>query len=182
MFQAERWAAAFAAVSGDGLGEGLEVLRVIACCTVALRGPVVGMSAAFRLERMIRTALEKTGTGSRSAEFAARFVSLMVKKGRFFALNQIIKEVEKISDEREGVMVVIIEAVTAPDRKFEEELKRKLIKQSGAREIRLIFRAVPGLLGGCRLRIGSEVIDASLRGQIQKMAADLGAAALPVQC
>jgi F-type H+-transporting ATPase subunit delta len=180
MFQAERWASAFAAVSGDSLGEGLEVLRVIAGCTVVLPVPVAGMPAAFRLERMIRTALEKTGTGGRGAEFAVRFVTLMVKKGRFFAFNRIIKEVEKISDERAGVLTVVIEAVTAPDREFEEELKRKLIKQSGAREIRLIFRAVPGLLGGCRLCIGSEVIDASLWGQIQKMAADIGAAALPV--
>jgi F-type H+-transporting ATPase subunit delta len=134
---------------------------------------------------MIRGALEKTSGFSRGAELAASFTALLVKKGRFSALHQIIKEAEKIADERKGILTVVIESVTSPDKTFEEELKQKLLKQQGVwnhpvpKEVRLISRLVPGLLGGYRLRMGSEVFDASLRGQIQSMAAELNAAAFP---
>jgi F-type H+-transporting ATPase subunit delta len=185
MIYAERWAAAFAEVCGDSLDEGIEVLKVIAACGAVLPGPVTGTSEALQLERMIRNALKRTSGFSRGADLAAMFTALLVKKGRFFALRRIIEEAEKIADERKGILTVVIESVTTPDKQFEEELKQKLLTQQGAwnhpvpREVRLISRLVPELLGGYRLRVDSEVFDASLRGQIQSMAAELNAAALP---
>jgi F-type H+-transporting ATPase subunit delta len=185
MYKAERWADAFAAVAGDSLDEGLEVLNVISGCTIVLPGPVSGTVEALQLERMIRGALKQVGDFSRGAELAVRLAVLLVKKGRFFLLRRIIEEAEKIADARKGILSVVIESVTAPDKEFEEELKRKLLKQHGVwnhpvpKEIKLVFRPVPELLGGYRLRIGSELIDASLRGQIQNMAADLNTAGFP---
>jgi F-type H+-transporting ATPase subunit delta len=195
MVYAGRWADAFAAVCGESLDEGLAALKVIAGCTERLPGPVTGTSEALQLERMILSAVEKTGGFSRGAELAARFTALMIKKGRFSALHLIIEEAEKIADERKGILTVVIESVTAIDKKFEDELKQKLLqqgllkqgllKQQGAwnypvpKEVRLISCLVPELLGGYRLRMDSEVFDASLRGQIQSMAAELNAAALP---
>jgi F-type H+-transporting ATPase subunit delta len=62
------------------------------------------------------------------------------------------------------------------DDELQERIKAGLIKRYGAREIRLISQIVPELLDGYRLRIGTELIDSSLKGQIQNMAKELHAA------
>jgi F-type H+-transporting ATPase subunit delta len=58
---------------------------------------------------------------------------------------------------------------------FEDTLKKQIQEKTGAPEIKLEKRIMPELLGGCRLRMDSTLIDASLRSQLQKMAVDLKA-------
>jgi F-type H+-transporting ATPase subunit delta len=62
------------------------------------------------------------------------------------------------------------------DEAFTEALRAKLREETAAREVRIDARLMPELIAGCRLHIGSDCRDASLRGQLHKMAADLRAA------
>jgi len=55
----------------------------------------------------------------------------------------------------------------------EARLVEALKRRTGAREVRLEKRAAPELGGGFRLRLGDEVIDASVRGMLRKMASGL---------
>lgn len=178
MFLPERWAAAFfgAAPSPEAAEEGLAAFRALLSPVGELRREVSGAAQAVRLEGMIRAAAAKTGLRSPGLEGAIRLITLLVKKSRLKYGGPVAEGIEKLLDEKKGIVEVTLETAFPPEAEFEEALKKALIKKTGAGEIRVLPRRAPELLGGCRLRIGGRSIDASLRGQLEKMAADLGAA------
>jgi F-type H+-transporting ATPase subunit delta len=180
MFQGERWADAFIGVCGDQAGEGLAALKAMIPSIAGLPGPVLGMDDGARVERMLRAALKSSGADAqdRGVEYALRFVTLMARKGYFKHLGAVLDAVERRVDAENGVLTVNAESVNPLGDELQETLSAALKKRTGAREIRLVSRIVPELLGGYRLRIGSELIDTSLRGQIQRMTMDLHRAGL----
>jgi F-type H+-transporting ATPase subunit delta len=173
MFQGDRWADAFMAVCGDHAAEGVDTLKAFVPSLSRLPGQVSGNSYGVRVERMLRSVLDTSGPG---AEYAIRFVALLIRRGYFKHLKAALRAVEQRLDAKNGVLTVNVESVRPLDDGLQERIKAGLIKRYGAREIRLVFQIVPELLGGYRLRIGTELIDSSLRGQIQKMAKELHAA------
>ncbi|MDR2258423.1 MAG: F0F1 ATP synthase subunit delta [Treponema sp.] len=178
MFLPERWAAAFfgAAPSPEAAEEGLAAFKALLPPVENLRGEVAGAAQAIRLEGMIRAAAAETGFRSPGLEGAIRLITLLVKKNRLAYGGRVAEGIEKLLNEKKGIVEVVLETAVPPEAEFGEALKKALIKKTGAGEIRVLPRVLPELLGGCRLRIGGRSIDASLRGQLAKMAADLGAA------
>jgi F-type H+-transporting ATPase subunit delta len=177
MFQGERWVDAFIGACGDKTGEGLAVLKVLIPPIARLSGPVLGVNDGVRVERMLRAALKGSGVGPQDegAEYAIRFVTLLIQKGCFKHLKAVLQTLEQMVDARNGVISVNVESVSPLDDELQENIKTALKKRTGAREVRLVSRIVPELLGGYRLRIGTELIDTSLKGQIQRMTMDLHA-------
>jgi F-type H+-transporting ATPase subunit delta len=178
MFQGDRWADAFVTVCAAHADEGLAVLKAFAPVLSRLPGRVDGSGDALALERMLRAALEAAGAGSddRGAEYAVRFVALLVRRGWFGQLDEAVSAVEQRVDARNGVLAVDLESASPLDGDMQEQLAAALIRRYGAREIRLTVRVVPELLGGYRLRCGSDLVDSSVRGQLQRMARDLRSA------
>jgi F-type H+-transporting ATPase subunit delta len=176
MFISQRWAAAFINSMGDQAGEGFIVLGILSAWIKELPGAVFGSRDAKRLERLIMEGVEKTGAGK--AEIpgkCSRFVCLLIKKDLFRHIDPVLREIEKILNEQKGILPVIAESAQPLDEELEALIAGDLKKRKGATEVRLEKRINPALVGGLRLRIGDEVIDASLRGQLQRMAAELAA-------
>jgi F-type H+-transporting ATPase subunit delta len=180
MFPADRWALAFTGVCGADAGAGLEALRRLGPWFKGIPGAVSGSAAAARLGRAIAAAREKSGAGPDfSLEFAVRLLMLLVKRDQVRHIDAVIREVQAVLDRQGRVLTVTVEAAFPLKGDFTETLKDGLRRRTGAAEIRLVPRIVPELLGGYRLRMGSEVLDGSLRGQLRKMARDLRAAPIP---
>jgi F0F1-type ATP synthase delta subunit len=178
MFFAGSWAAAFVDASGSSAKEGLELLKILIPAMGKVSGIVTGTAASHEAVRILRGALVKAGLGpeDRGAEFALRTLGLLIKKGRLKYGTLLIGEIEKVLERREGILPVTVETAFPLDSEFQQTLEGLLKKQTGARGVRLKIALVPELLGGCRLRIGDRSLDVSLRGRLQKMAADLQAA------
>jgi F-type H+-transporting ATPase subunit delta len=115
------------------------------------------------------------GAEAKNAETAIRFILLVVKRGRFAYMDRILREIERILDAGNGILTVTLETVAAAADTFKESLRAQLQEKTGAREIRIETRIVPELLGGYRLRMGTELIDASLSLFLKEMAADMAA-------
>ncbi|MDR3167522.1 MAG: F0F1 ATP synthase subunit delta [Treponema sp.] len=191
MFSAERWAAAFIKVledgdpdkpgypddSGGGPGKagsrGLASLKALAAPVERIPGKKSGAAAAAQLNRMIQKAFAQWSPVEKETEIARRFLLLMVKRDVFQNINLIIREIEDLLDKKEKILRVTAESALPMDEAFWEQLKEPIKQKTGAGDIRFMIRTVPELLSGCRLQIGSVSIDASLRGQLQKMAEDL---------
>jgi F-type H+-transporting ATPase subunit delta len=69
----------------------------------------------------------------------------------------------------------MVESALPLDGELEAFISGEIRKRKMAGELKLEKRINAELIGGFRLRIGDEVIDASLRSQLQRMAADLAA-------
>jgi F-type H+-transporting ATPase subunit delta len=161
------------AVCGDHAAEGVDALKAFVPPLSRLHGQVSGNSYGARVESMLRSALGTSGPG---VEYAVRFVVLLIRRGCFKHLNAALRAVEQRLDAKNGVLTVNAESVCPLDDALQERIKAGLIKRYGVREIRLVSQIVPELLEGYRLYIGTELIDSSLKGQIQKMAKELHAA------
>jgi F-type H+-transporting ATPase subunit delta len=192
MFTPKRWAAAFLAAldggepgggPGDGTAEeGLAVLRILAGVFGGIPFALAGYSASRRLGAMTRAALDAAGGYGRGAEFAAGLALLLVRKNAFAHVSRVIREIEGMIDERRGVLNAVLESALPEDGDGDGELKESLEKilcsKTGAAEVRLECRLVPELMGGFRLRVGCDYTDASLRGLLQDMAADMAGGSL----
>jgi F-type H+-transporting ATPase subunit delta len=178
MFSAGRWASAFAAAAGASAEEGLDLLKVLIPALGHISGVVSGTAASLTMTRYLREGLTRAGieAGNRGAFFALGTVALLIKRNRLSWGNPLIREIEKVLDERNGTLPATVETAFPLDQEFEHTLGELLKQKTGAREIRLTVAVVPELLSGCRLRMEGRSLDLSLRGQLQKMAADLQAA------
>jgi F-type H+-transporting ATPase subunit delta len=176
MFAADRWALAFTGIfpSAAEAEEGLALFKALAEPLAGIRGLFSGVSAASRLDRTLRQAL---GPAFRDPEVekVCRFLVLLVRRGRYRHVKELAGAIEKRLDEMKGVLPVSLESAFPLGGDYEEKLKDLLKKESGAREIRLEKQLVPELLGGCRLRIGSERLDATVRAYLRQMTKDLAA-------
>ncbi|MDR1933717.1 MAG: F0F1 ATP synthase subunit delta [Spirochaetales bacterium] len=173
MFEAGRWAQAFLAACGSRKEEGIAALKVFESCME--RVPIgSGSAAADRLGKMIR---ESLGTSSdRGTEAARRTVMLLVKKGFTKRTASVLREAKKLFEAENGILRVVVDSAFALDARFEGVLRGTIKERTAAREVILHVRIMPQLIGGCRLYIGTQCFDASVHGQLHKMAADLRAA------
>jgi hypothetical protein len=182
MFVPRHWAQGFINACGAAAPEALALVKALAPVILSIPGQVSGTAAALRLEPLIRRALaaapESPGAPAlRSRDLALGLILLLVKKNRFACVGQVIEAVEQELDARQGILRVLLESArpldAASGAEFPEELKRSLMKKTGAAGLRLETRVRPELLAGYRLRIGSRVIESSLRLHLRQLGAEL---------
>jgi F-type H+-transporting ATPase subunit delta len=145
-----------------------------------------GSADALRMEKILMKSVRlSTKTGKTSGgipqtavESAIRFISLLIRKGRFRRIDSIMQRIEEQTFRQNGILAVTAESAAPMESDFEEELRRQIEKITGAKKAIIKAAHVPELLGGYRLRMGGFYIDASLKGQIEKMKAGLDAAVM----
>ena len=180
MFHGDRWAAAFINASGNAEA-GLACLKAMTPPVKAISGMFFGHFAAVRVEKILREGIAAagfTGQADNAAEYSIRFICLLVEKNCFRHIDSVLQKIEQRLDEQKGTLTVIAESAVPMDSVTQEELRRQIAARVGTAEIKMKTRLVPELLGGYRLRIGGFCIDASLKGQLKKMTADLEEAVL----
>jgi F-type H+-transporting ATPase subunit delta len=182
MLHAEPWVAAFINVLGKNAGEGLACLKALAAPLKPLSRRLFGWQAAKRLEKTLRESANDVGlsedaVANGTAEYAIRFICLMVEKNIFRRVDMVIERIEKHLDEQNGVLEITAESAAPVDGAFEEELKKMIAGRTGATAIKMKTRIVPELLAGFRLRYGGFFVDASLKGQLERMTAGLSGTA-----
>jgi F-type H+-transporting ATPase subunit delta len=105
-----------------------------------------------------------------AAPLTVRFVLLLATKRRLFALNEIIGAYERRIAEQKGEINAEVSAARSLNDTETEELKR-VLRQKLGREARLSTRVDPSLLGGLVVKVGSRMIDSSLRTKLEGLRA-----------
>jgi F-type H+-transporting ATPase subunit delta len=99
-----------------------------------------------------------------------KFVLLLAKKRRLFALNQIISAYEHLVAKSRGETEAEVTAARHLNDDEVGELK-SMLKSNLGKEPRLHSRIDPTLLGGLIVKIGSRMIDSSLRTKLDSLRA-----------
>ena len=185
MFNNRRWANVFVNVLGENAGTALACLKAMIPQIKTIPCAMSGNTTARRVEKMMResagafTKPETAGGISRAAvEPAIRFISLLIRKDRFRHIDSIMQKIEEQICLRDGILTITAEFAAPAETGFEEELRRQIAERTGAKKVIMKTNHVPELLGGFRLHMGGFYIDASLKGQAEKMKASLEAAAM----
>ena len=173
-FHADRWAEAFFAVSGENAETVLLCLKIIAPRIKSIHGSFYGHGSSARLEEMLMDSVNSADIKEHltAAEYAIRFVCLLVEKNSFRYIDILLSRIEKKLNERRGILDVTVEASAPLDSGFEEELARMIREKTGSAGVKINVLIRPELIGGFLIRIGSFYIDASLKRQMENMMED----------
>lgn len=128
-----------------------------------VRSPVFG---AEDQSRALKAVLEKMGAG----ELSIKFLLLLAAKRRLFVLTQIIREYEHLVARSRGETEAEVTAARALSDREINELK-SVLKAKLGKEPRLHSKVDPTLLGGLIVKVGSRMIDSSLRTKLDGLRA-----------
>lgn len=99
-------------------------------------------------------------------------LKLIAEQRAFGQIGAISQAVQAAADRAAGIQEVLVESATPLAEPAQKQLADALAARLG-KQIRLVTAEDPALLGGVRVRIGDEVIDASVRGQLSQLVAAL---------
>jgi len=105
-------------------------------------------------------------------DVARRFVTALADNGRVELLPEIASQFHTLRNSAEGRADLMIESAFPLDGASLAELVTSLEKKF-ARKLNASVVIAPDLIGGVRITIGDEVLDASVRGRLAQMATAL---------
>lgn len=101
------------------------------------------------------------------------FVKLLAENERLSVMGDIAHQFETLRNGHEGVLEAAITSAFPIDKAQIESIVVTLAQRYGRRHIKATVSVDPELIGGVSIRIGDEVIDASVRGKLAQMASAL---------
>jgi F-type H+-transporting ATPase subunit delta len=111
--------------------------------------------------------------GSRIHPFLQSFLMVLVDRRRGNFLEPICLQFQALLRELNQVAFAeIISAVTLNELQ-QRTLEQKVLEVTSARSVQLSIVVNPDLIGGVIIKIGSQVIDASIRGQLRRLSTSL---------
>ncbi|MGB7085376.1 MAG: ATP synthase F1 subunit delta [Phormidesmis sp.] len=103
------------------------------------------------------------------------FLMLLVDKGRISMIEPILQQFQtQVRELKQAVLAEVISAVELNDEQ-KETVRQKVLSMTQANSVELETRIDPDLMGGVIIQIGSQVLDASIRGQLRRIGLQLGA-------
>ena len=108
--------------------------------------------------------LDKAG----ASDLTRRFVLTVAQNRRLFALTQMIDGYLAELSRRRGEVTAEVTAARALTPEQREALDKTLRDQVGAK-VKVDLKIDPSLLGGLIVRVGSRMIDSSLRSKLEKL-------------
>lgn len=115
-----------------------------------------------------RRVLQSIATTAGAAPLSARFLNLILEKGRLPYLGEIALAYEELTDERLGRGKATVTSAVPLSEPIIHGLKERLGMATG-KEIYLEARVDPAIVGGLVAQIGSTIYDGSLRTQLKKV-------------
>lgn len=110
--------------------------------------------------------------GTRGDEAVKRFIATLTENNRLMLLPEIAKQFEALKSKAEGVIEGVVQTAFALSDADVADLTARLTARYG-KTVRLDMQVEPELIGGVRVLIGDDVIDASVRGKLSQLAASL---------
>ena len=106
------------------------------------------------------------------SERTRRFLALVAEKGRLADLSGIAEHLEQLAEDRAGRLTAVIETAAALNAAALDQLRKALEKRTG-RSIEMEVRVDPDLIGGLRARVGTYVLDGTIRSELDRLKARL---------
>lgn len=96
-------------------------------------------------------------------------VFLISSKHMMSKSNEILSQLEKISDKREETTRAIISSKMPLNKKITDEIEDFIKKRYRAKKVILEYKIDEKLLGGIKIEVGDEIIDTTLKNKIRKL-------------
>ncbi|AFY74730.1 ATP synthase, F1 delta subunit [Synechococcus sp. PCC 7502] len=105
--------------------------------------------------------------------FIASFLNLLVERRRILFLEPICLKFQELLRKKNRIALAEISTAVGLSDPQKEALTKKVLELTGAASVELAIKLNPDLIGGVIIKVGSQVIDASLRGQLRRLTTGL---------
>lgn len=107
--------------------------------------------------------------GEQLHPFVQNFLMLLVDKGRILFIEEIGKQYLVLLRELNQTVLAEVTSAIALTEEQKQTVRERVKAMANARDVELETRLDPDLIGGVIIKVGSQVIDASLRGQLRRI-------------
>ena len=125
-------------------------------------------SPAIALDEQVR-ALDAILKRAGIAGTAANFLKLVATKRRLFAVEDMIRDYKKLNDAEKGVASAEVTVAEPLNDAHVLALKDALASVAGSNDVDVAIKVDPELIGGMVVKLGSRMIDSSLRTKLNMM-------------
>lgn len=146
---------------GDTLSDSVELSQLFA-------SPLIGAN--------VKKGVIESVFGSQVNAFTKSFLLLLVDRKRIAFLSEIVKQFQSLLRVIDGVALAEITSAFQLSRAQEDSLRDRVKKLTGANAVELSIVVNSDLIGGVIIKVGSQVVDASIRGQLRRIKSSLAAA------
>ena len=106
------------------------------------------------------------------SELLLQFLLFLLSKGRLENIFGINTQYDRLLKEKEGLVEAQVITASPLDEGLYASLKSKMEKKTG-KKVSLIFKLDPEIIGGIRVIVGNQIIDHSIRTELDKLREDL---------
>ncbi|MGB3508950.1 MAG: ATP synthase F1 subunit delta [Microcoleaceae cyanobacterium] len=107
--------------------------------------------------------------------YMRNFLMLLVDRGRIIFIEGIGKQYLALLRELNQTVLAEVTSTVELNEDQKNTVRERVKSMTGAREVEIETKIDPGLLGGVIIKIGSQVVDSSLRGQLRRIGISLNA-------
>ena len=97
-----------------------------------------------------------------------RFISFLIQKRRFFYVEKIFNDYLEVCSRSRGEIKAEIQAAKELNEKDIAKVKEELAEHFGS-NIKLNYKHDPSLIGGLVLKVGSTMVDTSIKNKLQQI-------------
>ncbi|WP_267384602.1 ATP synthase F1 subunit delta [Cyanobacterium sp. uoEpiScrs1] len=112
--------------------------------------------------------------GEEANLYLLNFVMLLVDKRRIIFLEQICQQYLKLLRKLTNTVLAEVTSAKELNNEQSESVANKIGELTGAKGVEIKTKIDPDLIGGITIKVGSQVFDASLRGQLRRVSLSLG--------
>ncbi len=111
--------------------------------------------------------------GEQLNDEAKNLVKLLLANKRLAVLPEIAAQFEALKNQKEGAIDVVITSAFEMEAAQEQIIKSALEKKFSSR-VNISNKVDNSLIGGIHIKVGDNVIDGTIKGQLHKLANELG--------
>ncbi|MBD1807774.1 F0F1 ATP synthase subunit delta [Microcoleus sp. FACHB-SPT15] len=108
-------------------------------------------------------------SGDQFDPYTKNFVNILIDRRRIIFLEGICKQYQTLLRQLKQTVLAEVTSAVELSESQQQSVREKVTAMTGAQQVELDTKIDPELIGGVIITVGSQVIDASLRGQLRRI-------------
>lgn len=125
------------------------------------------MSPAIKPEQK-KAVLEQLA-GDQLHPFTKNFLMLLVDRGRILFLDAICRQFQALVRQLRQTVLAEVTTATPLSEAQLASIHQKVVDMTQAQQVEMDVKVDPEILGGVIIKVGSQIVDVSLRGQLRRI-------------
>jgi F-type H+-transporting ATPase subunit delta len=123
-----------------------------------------------------KKAILKQVVGDQLHPYTQNFLMILIDRGRIPFYEAIFKQFQALVRQLNQTVLAEVTSAVPLSEEQQESIRQRVVGMTQARQVELDIKIDPNLLGGVIIKVGSQIIDASLRGQLRRIGTRLTSA------